>query len=56
MGETGEKPYFSTAGVFLAGERPRSDSPLDRPFGRPFEKGFSVYVESLEPDLSCPCS
>jgi len=42
IGDTGEKPYFSTAGVFLAGERPRSDSPRARPFGLPFENGFSV--------------
>ena len=56
IGDTGEKAYPSAAGAFLAGERPRSDSPLCRPFGLPFKKGFSVYVESLEPDLSWPWS
>jgi hypothetical protein len=55
MGDTGENPYPPAAGAILAGERPRSDSPLCSPFGLPFQKGFSVCVEPLEPERSCPC-
>lgn len=56
IGDTGEKPYLPITGVFLGDERPISDSlflPLDLPM-LPLENGFSVYVESFEPDLSCP--
>ena len=56
MGDTGEKPYLPI-GVLLDDARPRSDSPLGLPFDLAmpaFKKGLSVYVESLETDLSWP--
>jgi hypothetical protein len=56
IGDTGEKPYFATTGALDEG-RPRSDSPLGLPVDLAMaglEKGFKVYVESFEVDLSWP--
>lgn len=38
----GEKPYFPEEAAFRCGDRPRSDSPLGLPLGRPLRNGLSV--------------
>jgi hypothetical protein len=56
MGDTGEKPYLPTTGVFAAGERPRSDSPLGACFGRALKRGLNAYVALVDAARSWPCS
>jgi hypothetical protein len=54
IGETGEKPNLLAARCFRGGDRPRSESPRDRPLVLPFAKGWMVHAESVELVRLCP--